>query len=103
MNRTPTIFFALTLVIAHTLFAADWPQAAGPHGNFIVQGDAPTDFSGATGKNVKWRAPLPSTGQSAAIVSGGLIFVTSHEPINQDTATGRNILGMCFFRMGEGV
>lgn len=75
---------------------AAWPQAAGPDGNFIAQGEAPTDFSGATGKNVKWRAPLPNTGQSAAIVSGGRIFVTSHEPITQDTETGAAILGMCF-------
>ena len=74
----------------------DWPQAAGPAGNFIVQGQAPTDFSGAMGKNVKWRVPLPNTGQSAAIVSGGRIFVTSHEPIEADTEFGTGILGMCF-------
>ena len=74
----------------------DWPQAAGPDGNFIVQGQAPTDFSGATGKNVKWRVPLPNTGQSAAIVSGGRIFVTSHEPIEANTEFGTGILGMCF-------
>jgi len=76
--------------------SADWPQAAGPDGNFIVQGEAPTDFSGATGKNVKWRAYLPNTGQSAAIVSDERIFVTSHEPVTQDTETGAAILGMCF-------
>ena len=76
--------------------SADWPQASGPDGNFIVQGEAPTDFSGATGMNVKWRVYLPNTGQSAAIVSDERIFVTSHEPITQDTETGAAILGMCF-------
>ena len=86
----------LTPVLTSISNVGEWPQAAGPTGNFITQGNAPKQFSGATGKNVKWRVPLPNTGQSAAIISGGRIFVTSHEPITQDTQTGAAILGLCF-------
>ena len=86
----------LTPVLTSIPSVGEWPQAAGPTGNFITQGNAPKQFSGATGDNVRWRVPLPNTGQSAAIISGGRIFVTSHEPITQDTQTGAAILGLCF-------
>ncbi|MBC8324013.1 MAG: PQQ-binding-like beta-propeller repeat protein [Verrucomicrobia subdivision 3 bacterium] len=93
MIRLPLLLGCLFWANAH---AADWPQAAGPDGNFITQGEAPTEFSGATGKGVKWRVPLPSTGQGTPIVSGDRIFVTSHEPIKADTEFGAGILGLCF-------
>lgn len=76
--------------------AADWPQAAGPHGNFAVPGTAPTDFSVTHNRNIRWRAPLPSTGQGTPIISNGRVFVTSHEPITADTQNGSNIVGLCF-------
>ena len=50
--------------------AADWPQASGPHGNFIVAGKAVTDFSLVLDKNIRWVTPLPSTGQGGVIVVG---------------------------------
>lgn len=78
------------------VLAADWPQAAGPHGNFAMEGDAPADFSVTHNRNVLWRAPLPSTGQGTPIIRNGQVFVTSHEPITADTRTGANIVGMCF-------
>lgn len=76
--------------------AADWPQAAGPHGNFSVVGQAPASFSVSRGENILWRTPLPNTGQGAVIISGGRAFVTSHEPITEDTEMGSMILGLCF-------
>ena len=89
------LFFALlTFFGVINIFAAG-PQAAGPDGDFIAQGEAPTDFSGATGRAVRWRVPLPSTGQGTPIVSGGRVFVTSHEPIKADAEFGRDILGLC--------
>lgn len=90
--------FVLTLVVASAdmLLASDWPQAAGPQGNFIVEGKAVSIFSVAMNQNVVWRSPLPSTGQGTPIVSNGRVFVTSHEPIVQDSETGSLILGMCF-------
>jgi outer membrane protein assembly factor BamB len=76
--------------------ATDWLQAAGPRGNFSMDGEAPARFSVTHGRNVIWRAKLPSTGQGTAIVSRGRVFVTSHLPIRADTEYGSNILGMCF-------
>lgn len=86
---------ALFLLVASTA-AADWPQAAGPNGNFGVEGEAPPEFSVALGRNVIWRAKLPSTGQGTAIISKGRIFVTSHEAIDRDAEYGSNIVGICF-------
>lgn len=76
--------------------AEDWPQAAGPNGNFAVKGTAPADFSVTHGRNILWRTPLPSTGQGTPIISNGRVFVTSHEPITADTQYGSNIVGLCF-------
>jgi outer membrane protein assembly factor BamB len=76
--------------------ADDWPQAAGPNGNFVVQGKAPHTFSVAKNENVLWRTPLPNTGQGTVIVSGGRAFVTSHAPITKDSASGALIQGLCF-------
>ncbi|MEI8121424.1 MAG: PQQ-binding-like beta-propeller repeat protein, partial [bacterium] len=36
----------------------------------------PTDFDGVTGKNMKWKAPLPNHGNSSPIVVAGKVFVT---------------------------
>lgn len=76
--------------------AENWPQAAGPNGNFAVKGTAPADFSVAHNRNILWRTPLPSTGQGAPIISNGRVFVTSHESITADAHSGSNIVGMCF-------
>jgi len=76
--------------------SADWPQASGPDGNFIVSGNAVTDFSVALDENVRWIAPLPSTGQGSVVVVGDRVFVTSHESVEADTEFGSDILGLCF-------
>ncbi|NQV29188.1 MAG: PQQ-binding-like beta-propeller repeat protein [Rhodopirellula sp.] len=86
----------MLLCFPFAVSAADWPQAAGPDGNFVVDGQAVDRFSVATNQNVVWRSPLPSTGQGTPIVSNSRVFVTSHEPITRDTETGSMILGMCF-------
>ena len=36
----------------------------------------PTDFDGVTGKNMKWKVPLPNHGNSSPIVVGNKVFVT---------------------------
>jgi outer membrane protein assembly factor BamB len=92
-SRAAFLFFVLG---SGPLLRADWPQASGPNGNFVTPGNAPTQFSVTTGQNVLWRSPLPSTGQGAVIVVKDRAFVTSHEPIKQDTETGAGILGLCF-------
>ncbi len=78
------------------LAAQDWPEAAGPNRDFSGVGKAPSFFSAAQQKNILWRVKLPSTGQGTPIVSGGRVFVTSHEAIKVDTELGKDILGLCF-------
>ena len=76
--------------------SADWPQASGPGGNFVVDGNAVTDFSVSLGNSVRWITPLPSTGQGGVVVMGDRVFVTSHEEVTADTELGTDILGLCF-------
>jgi len=90
---TPFSFFLLALPLL-----ANWPQAAGPNNNYIAaeNAQAPAAFSVSTNHNIRWRAPLPSTGQSSPVVWGTRVFVTSHEAISADSETGSMIYGMCF-------
>ena len=91
------VFFIFSFCITCFVSGADWPQAAGPNGNFVVNNEhASASFSVVRNENVSWKVSLPSTGQGTPIVSGGRIFVTSHERINGDSQTGSTILGLCF-------
>jgi outer membrane protein assembly factor BamB len=92
----PVVAITLGLLFASQALAGEWNQAAGPYGNFVVEGKAPSDFSVSLGKNVLWRTPLPNTGQGSVIISNGRVFVASHAPTSRDTATGSLIVGQCF-------
>jgi outer membrane protein assembly factor BamB len=74
----------------------DWPQAAGPDGNFVVEGEAVDTFSVSRDEGVLWRVPLPNTGQGSIVVSGGHVFVASHAPTDGDAEKGSLIVGQCF-------
>ncbi len=88
------------LFVVHMLTSTarcdDWVQAAGPGGNFIVEGKAPLSFSVASDEGVLWRVPLPNTGQGSVIVSGGRVFVASHAPTKEDAQMGSLVIGQCF-------
>ncbi len=88
----PVLFFGFP---ALAVFPGDWPQASGPNHNYQVEGMAPGSFNVTKNRNVVWRTPLPNTGQGTPVVSGGRVFVTSHEAIEQDTRTGSLMLGLC--------
>ncbi len=89
----PTV---LWLLLATSARSDDWEQAAGPGGNFVLDGEALTSFSVSRNEGVQWRVPLPNTGQGAAIVSDGRVFVTSHAPTDGDAEMGSLIVGQCF-------
>ena len=60
---------------------SDWPQGAGPNGDWSVEGvSPPLEFSARTGKNLLWRAPLPETGQGGITVVGERLFVATLAP-----------------------
>ena len=51
--------------------AQNWPQGAGPHGNWTTKAEnPPTSFSVTTGENVLWRTPLPESGQGSVVAWG---------------------------------
>jgi outer membrane protein assembly factor BamB len=58
--------------------AAAWPQAAGPHANWIApESVAPTTWSVARNENILWRCPLPNSGQGGIAVVGDRIYLTT--------------------------
>ncbi|MCB1232327.1 MAG: hypothetical protein KDN19_18910 [Verrucomicrobiae bacterium] len=74
-----------------------WPQAAGPNGDWQVEGEPPTRWSLVRNENVRWRTRLPEAGMSNVTVWGDRAFVTTHVPIDRleekDAVT--DILGFC--------
>tara|TARA_B100000676_G_scaffold90412_1_gene90139 strand:+ start:1255 stop:2787 length:1533 start_codon:yes stop_codon:yes gene_type:complete len=98
MNTTIIRFFlsVVSLCIASQFAHADWPQAAGPTFNYVAPGKAPTQFSGARGTNIRWRTPLPNTGQSTPVVMKDRVFVMCHEPLSNDTEMSSLTVGLCF-------
>lgn len=73
----------------------NWPQAAGPNGNWQVKGKAPVRWSVAEGKGVAWKTTLPETGQSGLAVWGERLYLTTmmqQQPSNTQKEGG-SILG----------
>ncbi len=55
----------------------EWRQWRGPNGQGVsLETDLPSRWSGDS-VNVRWRAPIPGTGNSSPIVSNGRVFVTA--------------------------
>tara|TARA_R110002049_G_scaffold72490_6_gene187394 strand:+ start:79868 stop:83176 length:3309 start_codon:yes stop_codon:yes gene_type:complete len=75
----------------------DWPQPAGPNGNWQVDGHAPTHWSVVRNENVLWRTPMPEAGMSGVTVYGERVFTTTHVPIakESDKHGVKDIIGFC--------
>ncbi len=63
--------------------AENWPQAAGPNHDWTVktEGPVPTSWSVEKDRNIRWRVPLPETGQSGIAVWGDRLFLTTMKPL----------------------
>ncbi len=77
--------------------AQQWPQAAGPNGNWSVEADrkVPVKWSVARGEGVVWRTPLPETGQGGIAVWGNRVFLTTLKPEDGKPPSGKEIVGYC--------
>ena len=77
-----------------------WPQAAGPHANWIVpEAHAPTTWSVARNQNILWRCPLPNAGQGGIAIAGDRIFVeTFPEQAADGPRQSNRVLGHCIDR-----
>src|SRR6266513_1842664 len=68
----------MVLVLASFSHADNWPFFRGGNRDGISkESSAPTSWG--VDKNIKWRAPLPSAGNSSPIVFGDQIYVTCAE------------------------
>ena len=89
MMRNWVIFSAVLVTVPGTLAgcalrangphaAAAWPQAAGPHANWIApESVAPTTWSVVRNENILWRCPLPNSGQGGIAVVGDRVYLTT--------------------------
>lgn len=78
--------------------AQNWPQAAGPNGNWSAHGKSvPLHWSVARNQNIVWRTTLPEEGQSGIAVSGDRLFLTTMKPLVDANASreGHDIVGYC--------
>ena len=88
--------FVLLLMPAAVAQAEDWPQAAGPNANYVVQdGTAPTTWSVVNNTNIAWTKTLPETGQSTVTISGGKLYFTCLEPVEADSQLGSTLIAYC--------
>jgi outer membrane protein assembly factor BamB len=72
MNRLSLV---LLVLLTSSVRAENWPGWRGPRGDGTsAEKNLPTEWS--TTKNVKWKAKLPSPGNSSPVVWGDRVFVT---------------------------
>jgi outer membrane protein assembly factor BamB len=78
-SETPTeaVVAAPTGVASLAEMKANYPFFRGPEGNGVSpQKNTPTDWNGASGKNVKWKIKVPKHGFSSPVIWGNQLFVT---------------------------
>lgn len=71
-------------IVADSLPAADrsdarpWPSFRGPNGTGIADGQgAPVEWDADSGRNIAWKTPIPGFANSAPIIWGDQVFVTT--------------------------
>ncbi|MEP3478196.1 MAG: PQQ-binding-like beta-propeller repeat protein [Fuerstiella sp.] len=83
------VWFCYLIVCAgdHCVVAQNWPQAAGPDGNWSTRTDeeVPTTFNVVTGENVLWTRELDESGQGGIVVWDDRIFLTILQPCDAKT------------------
>jgi outer membrane protein assembly factor BamB len=58
-------------------FIANWPNFRGPGGFGIAfTREAPREWDGASGSNIKWQVPLPRSGFNSPVVWDNLVFLS---------------------------
>ena len=71
---------ALSLLLALTARAHDWPQFRGPAADGVAEGSgAPTTWN--EDENVAWRIDVPGEGWSSPIVIGDKVLLTTAVPV----------------------
>jgi outer membrane protein assembly factor BamB len=106
--------FAAGLLVAGTArgTAGDWPSWRGPTGQGVSdEKGLPLHWDGKSGKNVRWKVPLPGhdgkaqqdNNQSSPVVRGGLVFVTaSYWPAGVERTKAYPEHHVVCYRAGDG-
>ena len=78
----PLLIILLGWFLGHSASAQNWPQAAGPIGNWTTHSQAkiPSSFNAVTGENVLWTQPLDESGQSGITVWEDRLFLSILRP-----------------------
>ncbi len=76
-------------------FAQDWPQGGGSAGDYHVPGTAVAGWSVVHGRNIAWTQPLPETGQSTVVISGGRLFYTRYTRLGAPAEIACDIVACC--------
>ena len=81
-SRLRTLLASIALVVATCATASaedsNWPQFRGRQAGGVATGAAaPTEWDVASGRNVKWKAPVPGLGFSCPVIWGERLFVTT--------------------------
>jgi PQQ-like domain len=92
----PTSALAVSFLLMGSLHAVVqpvatlWPQAAGPNGTWqIAATNAPTQWSVVRNEHIRWRTPLPNSGQGGIAVGKKLIFLETF-PEQDEKASRQN-------------
>jgi outer membrane protein assembly factor BamB len=95
MLRTKLAVVAVVSCLTFDASAENWPAWRGPRGDGTsLETRVPTEWDGATGKNIAWQVPLLGSGHSSPIVFHDRIFTVAC--IEKDNESQRVLL--CFDR-----
>ncbi len=89
----------LAITLSASLSAQSWPQFRGPNGSGVLtQRTLPSTWSNT--ENIAWKTPLPGSGWSSPVITGGYIFVTAAEFPKQPRPSGfrRGVSSMRSYR-----
>ncbi len=83
--------------LPHLAANENWPQAAGPRGNWQADGNPPMLWSATRNENIRWRTPMPEAGMSSVTIWQDRVFVTTHVPIrsSEEKEAVKDIIGFC--------
>ncbi len=76
-NRRFALLIPL-LPVSLCLADANWPSFRGPRATGVLDGaDLPLEWDGPSGRNIRWKTPIPGLGHSCPIAWGDKVFLAT--------------------------